>query len=82
MAASRARRAIWPAAIFTLTEEKGSIKLAMGGCRAQDKIPRRGDFFFVAFVCFCKPLSAKQKATKATKWEKTLQTIWLYLMPP
>jgi hypothetical protein len=27
-------------------------------------------------------LSAKQKATKATKWEKTLQTIWLYLMPP
>jgi hypothetical protein len=34
---------------------------------------RREDFFFFAFVCFCKPLRAKQKATKVTKGEKTLK---------
>jgi hypothetical protein len=37
---------------------------------AQDKILRRRDFFFVALVCFCKPLRAKQKATKETKGGK------------
>jgi hypothetical protein len=42
-------------------------QLAPARRRAQDKILRRGDFFFVALVCFCKPLRAKEKATKETK---------------
>jgi len=77
----------WPSTLCQATDGyDNASRLASvsdGANRAQHKILRREDFFFVAFVCFCKPLRAKQKATKVTKGGKRrCQIIWLYHVPP